>query len=153
MIDIITEKELAVYDLEGKWNDYIGVQKEVLRVLRDDRYFEENEIVNYDSGMLVKITPKGVRETLGSGNRFKILPKVFKTYKVATLKYLPELIRTGNVIEEDVVNSHDENGYHYAYIGNMIIIDGVKYGVRIAIRKKVSTNHFWIHNIDEIKKL
>lgn len=153
MVDIIAEKELALYNLEGKWNDYIGLQKEVLRVLRDERYFEENEIVNTDSNMVIRITPKGIRETLGSGNRFQTLPKAFKTYKVASIKYLPELIRTGNVIEDDVANSHDEKGYHYAYIVNMIIIDGVKYGVRIAIRKKVATNHFWIHNIDEIKKL
>lgn len=153
MVEIITENELALYNLEGKWNDYIGLQKEVLRVLRDEHFFEKNEIVNTDSNMTIRISPKGIRETLGSGNRFQTLPKVFKTYKIATIKYLPEIIRTGNIIEEDVANSHDENGYHYAYIGNMIFIDGVKYGVRIAIRKKVATNHFWIHNIDEIKKL
>ena len=137
MVEIITENELALYNLEGKWNDYIGLQKEVLRVLRDEHFFEKNEIVNTDSNMTIRISPKGIRETLGSGNRFQTLPKVFKTYKIATIKYLPEIIRTGNIIEEDVANSYDENGYHYAYIGNMIFIDRVKYGVRIAIRKKL----------------
>lgn len=35
MISINSKDELSLYNLEGKWNDYIGVQKEVLRVLRE----------------------------------------------------------------------------------------------------------------------
>ena len=40
------QKELAKYNLEGKWNDYVGVQKSVLEVLREEGYFEDNVIVN-----------------------------------------------------------------------------------------------------------
>lgn len=31
--------ELQNYNFDGKWNDYIAVQKEVLRVLRDANFF------------------------------------------------------------------------------------------------------------------
>ena len=77
------------------------------------------------------------------------LPKKLKMYKVAVIRSLPELIKTGYLIEDDVANSHSENGYKYAYIGNRAIIDGVVVGIRIAIKKKIGSNHFWIHNIDE----
>ena len=96
---------------------------------------------------------KGIRETLGNGNRFQTLPKKLKEYKVATIRYLPEIIKTGMVIEFDASNSHDKEGYRYAYIGNEILIDGEIVGVRISIKKKVGSNHFWIHNVDEYKKL
>lgn len=151
MIEINSESEIALYNLDGKWNDYIGLQKEVLMVLRNDGFFEQNEVINAESNMLIKINAKGIRETLGSGNRFQMLPKKLKIYKVATIKYLSEIIRTGYVIDDDVENSHDENGYHYAYINNTIKIDGEEVGVRVAIKKKIASNHFWIHNIDEKK--
>ncbi|MBQ2901014.1 MAG: hypothetical protein IJA07_01225 [Agathobacter sp.] len=64
-----------------------------------------------------------------------------------------ELIKIRIIIECDAPNSNDEVGYRYAYIGNEIIIDGELVGVRISIKKKVSSNQFWIHNIDEYKKL
>jgi len=32
MISINSKDELSLYNLEGKWNDYIGVQKEVVAV-------------------------------------------------------------------------------------------------------------------------
>lgn len=153
MISINTAEELSIYNLEGKWNDYIGVQKEVLEVLRKEGYFEQKEVKNDESDLMIRITSKGIRETLGNGNRFQTLPKKLKEYKVATMRYLPNLIRNGFVIEIDAENSHDKNGYRYAYIGNRILIDDEEVGVRISIKKKVGSNHFWIHNIDECKKL
>ncbi|MBO5338047.1 MAG: hypothetical protein J6A94_13065 [Lachnospiraceae bacterium] len=149
MESICMEQELSIYNLEGKWNDYIGVQKEILQVLREQNYFEQNEVVNTESNIAVRITSKGIRETIGNGNRFQTLPKKLKQFKVATIRYLPELIKTGYIIDIDAVNSHDEAGYRYAYIGNEIAIDDKKVGVRISIKKKVGSNHFWIHNIDE----
>lgn len=153
MISINTKDELSLYSLEGKWNDYIAVQKEVLNVLREENFFERNEVVNDESALRIRVTSKGIRETLGNGNRFQTLPKKLKKYKVATIRYLLELIKTGVVIEIDAPNSHDNNGYKYPYIGNEVLIDGEMVGVRISVKKKVSSNHFWIHNIDEYKKL
>lgn len=152
MISINSKDELSLYNLEGKWNDYIGVQKEVLRVLREKKWFENNNVINMGVNLQIRIASKGIRETLGNGNRFQTLPKKLKEYKVATIRYLPEIIKTGMVIEFDAPNSHDKEGYRYAYIGNEILIDGEIVGVRISIKKKVGSNHFWIHNIDEYKK-
>ena len=106
--NVSTDQELSKFNLEGKWNDYIGVQKEVLHVLRQENFFDTMSVINFDSGMEIRI-----------------------------------------LIEDDVANSHSENGYKYAFIGNRAIIDGVVVGIRIAIKKKVGSNHFWIHNIDE----
>jgi len=153
MISISTKEELSLYNLEEKWNDYVGVQKEVLKVLREEKFFEENEVINKESGMAIRITSKGIRETIGNGNRFQTLPKKLKMYKIATLRYLMELISDGFMIEIDAPNSHDSSGYNYAYIGNEILIDGNLVGIRISIKKKIDSNHFWIHNIDEYKKL
>ena len=54
MISINSKDELSLYNLEGKWNDYIGVQKEVLRVLREQKYFENTYIENLESKMCVR---------------------------------------------------------------------------------------------------
>ena len=71
MISINSKDELSLYNLEGKWNDFIAVQKEVLSVLREQNYFENSNVVNAESKMCIRITTKGIRETLGNGNRFK----------------------------------------------------------------------------------
>lgn len=93
---------------------------------------------------------KGIRETLGNGNRFQKLPKHFKMLKVATIRSLPAIICTGHLWADNVENIHQENGYMFAYINNTILVDEKPVNVRVAIKKKVSTNYFWIHNIDEI---
>ena len=95
MISINSKDELSLYNLEGKWNDYIGVQKEVLKVLREENWFESNKVINVCANLKIRITPKGIRETLGNGKRFQTLPKKLKEYKVATVRYLPKLIKTG----------------------------------------------------------
>lgn len=152
MEKISVAKELSIYNLEGKWNDYIGVQKEVLQVLRDENFFDRGDIKNVNSGLLVRISPKGIKETLGKGNRFQILPKRLKVYKVAAIRYLPKLIETGYIIEDNVDNIHEEGGYKFAYICNDVKMDEEIVRIRISIKKKLNTNHFWIHNIDEYKK-
>ena len=78
---IFLENELSKYNLEGKWNDYIGVQKEVLSVLRKKNFFINNEVVNKKMGVGIKINTKGIKETLGPGKRFQNLPKKLKKYK------------------------------------------------------------------------
>lgn len=40
MESIRTKQELSIYHLEGKWNDYVGVQKEVISVLKKVNYLE-----------------------------------------------------------------------------------------------------------------
>lgn len=141
------QRELATYDLEGKWNDYIGMQKCIIGTLKEEGFFENNVVVNKMSGMIVRISAKGIKETLGKGKRFQNLPKNLKKLKVATLRYLPRVIERGTVLADDVPNAHGDVAL-YAYIMFNVFIDSVEYGIRVAIKKRVCDNIFWIHNID-----
>ncbi|MBO5336185.1 MAG: hypothetical protein J6A94_03530 [Lachnospiraceae bacterium] len=100
MESISMEKELSRYNLEGKWNDYVGIQKEVLRVLRQEGFFMDNEIINKKTGMLIKINTKGIKETLGTGKRFQALPKKLKQYKIATLLHLKQIIENAELLAD-----------------------------------------------------
>lgn len=73
MQSISIESELSVFDLDKRWNDYIGVQKEVLSVLRKENYFANGDIINLETGMHIRLTAKGIKETLGKGNKFQNL--------------------------------------------------------------------------------
>ena len=153
MVSINTEEELSLYNLEGKWNNYIGVQKEVLKVLKNNSFFVKNIVLNQKTDLGIKINPKGIKETLGAGKRFQKLPKRFKMYKVATLSKLKQIIQTAEVLEDEVPNYHVNGMYTFAYLKNEIIIDGEVVVIRISIMKRVDSNWFWIHHIDEKKKV
>ena len=153
MESINIREELLLYNLAGKWNDYIGVQKKVLQILREKEYFVDNEVINKETGMHIKINSKGIRETLGAGNRFQNLPKKLKQYKVASLRHLKEIIESAKLVEDNVENLHEENGYVFAYLSNELEMDGELVCVRISIKKRIASNWFWIHNIDENKKV
>ena len=153
MKNICMQEELDFYNLDRKWNDYVGVQKEVLKVLRSANYFADSEITNKATGMDIKINAKGIKETLGSGNRFQSLPKRMKQYKIAILRHLKWIIENAELLADDVENIHQENGYMFAYLKSEIMLDGTILCVRITIKKKITTNWFWIHHIDEYKKV
>ncbi|MBE5851797.1 MAG: hypothetical protein E7299_02405 [Lachnospiraceae bacterium] len=146
-------EELSRYNLEEKWNDYIGVQKEVLKVLRKEAFFANNDIINRKTGIHIMINAKGIKETVGAGKRFQALPKTLKKYKIATLRHLKKIIESAELIADNIENYHDVSGDTYAYLRNELIIDGEVVSIRISIRKKVTSNWFWIHNIDEKKKV
>ena len=150
--DIKLCEELASYDVDKKWNDYIGLQKSIIDTLRSEGFFENNVVENMESGMLVRITTKGIKETLGAGKRFQSLPKVLKELKIATLRYLPEIIKQGSILEDNVENKHKTEKYLFAYIMSNVVIDNEEYRVIISIKKKVASNLFWIHHIDYMKK-
>ena len=152
MISINTKDELSLYNLEGKWNDYIGVQKEVIAVLKRENYFENNNIVNMCTGINVKINVKGIKETIGTGTRFQRLPKKFKRYKIATIRRLKEVIMSAELLEDNVPNYHTNGIYSFAYLKNEIIIDDELVDIRISIMKRIESNWFWIHHIDEKEK-
>ena len=151
MLSISTEKELSIYDLEGKWNDYVGVQKEVISVLSKLNFCENKDVVNVETGMVVRITTRGIKETIGNGKRFQTLPKNVKEQKIATIRMLPSLIREGKLLEDDVENYHTNNGDKFAYFITPILIDESVHNIRIVVRKKINSNHFYIHHVDTEK--
>ena len=48
MESICMEQELSIYNLDRKWNDFVGVQKEIISVLKEKGYFENRDIVNLE---------------------------------------------------------------------------------------------------------
>ena len=59
MISINSKDELSIYDLGGKWNDYIAVQKEVINVLKVEKFFEQGNIINDKTKMSIRLTARG----------------------------------------------------------------------------------------------
>lgn len=151
MESVCKKDELLRYNLEGKWNDYIGVQKEVLKVLRKENFFTDDKVIIHQTGMVIKINAKGIKETIGPGKRFQALPKSLKEEKIATIRHLKRLIENAELVSDNVPNSHYGNGYTFAYLKAYIKIDNKSVIIRITIKKKIAVNWFWIHNIDEIK--
>lgn len=109
------------------------------------------EVFNDETGMIIRITPRGIKETLGNGNRFQTLPRKVKEQKIATLRLLPILIKEATLVKDEVQNYHDKRHETFAYFISEILIDGEIHTVRIVVKKKVSTNHFYIHHIDTQK--
>lgn len=152
MISISTKNELSLYNLEGKWNDFIAVQKEVIAVLKEEKYFNDNIINNIESGLIIKINPKGIKETIGAGTRFQRLPRKLKEYKISTLRNLKQIIKTAELLDDDVPNYHVGGVYSFAYLRSEVIIDEEMVDVRISIMKRIDSNWFWIHHIDQKEK-
>jgi len=151
MVKINKEHELSRFNLNQKWNDFIAVQKEVISSLKQEGYFDNTNVINKNTGMIIRVTTKGIKETLGAGKRFQSLPKIIKENKIATIRSLKWIIEDAELIADDVENIHNENGYKFAYFSSRILIDEELYYVRISVKKKIASNIFWIHNIDERK--
>lgn len=75
MIKINKEYELSRFNLSQKWNDFIAVQKEVISSLRQEGYFDNTNVINKKTGMIIRVTTKGIKESLGAGKRFQSLQK------------------------------------------------------------------------------
>lgn len=131
-------------------NDYIGVQKAVLKKLTEDGFFADgnNVVVNQESGMTVAITKDGIRETLGKGSRFETLPSKLKKLKIATIQQIPELIKSATVRMNNVANYHNPSSdLKYVYLTSMAKIDNKEYEVEIIVRGSREKNKFWMHKI------
>nr|DAL78723.1 MAG TPA: Large polyvalent protein associated domain 23 [Bacteriophage sp.] len=150
-----TEDVLTHYGIESI-NDYIGVQKAVLNKLVEEGFFTDgsNVSVNQESGMVVVITKRGIRETLGNKNRFETLPRKVKLLKLATIEKLPELIQSATLRADEALNYHNpKSKIKYAYLDSKAKIGEDEYTVEITVRKSEEKNKFWIHKIQlEMKK-
>jgi len=139
------QKEIFSYGVEQKMNDYIGLQKTIIPILEEEGFL--GEVTNEETGMIIEITKKGIKETLGSGKRFQNLPRKLKELKIATIRSLPELIAKAHIVEDDVLNSHGDSA-KYAYFIVSVSIDGVLLNVRINVKKTPAKNKFWLHIVD-----
>lgn len=150
ILDVDIDAEIKSYGVETKFNDYIGMQKRVITVLREEGFFADNEVINEKTEMKIQITVKGIKETLGKNNRFQTLPRELKRLKMATIRSMPDIIKKAKLVKDNVENTHGNNP-KYAYFYADIVIDGIEAGIKIDVRKSVEINKFWIHHM-EIKK-
>ena len=79
--------------------------------------------------------------------------KFKKIAKLVTIRKLPEAIKYGIVIADNVANTHnDKNGNKtFAYIEYPTNVDGNNIVLRIAIKKSPPKNKFWLHSIYTIE--
>ena len=144
-LQVDIQKEISSYGVEQKMNDYIGLQKVILPILEQEGLFKE--VINEETGMVIEITKKGIKETLGSGNRFQKLTRKLKELKIVFIRSLPELIRKAHLLQDDVINFHG-NSSRYAYFVLDAEINGLSVRIRIVVKKTSAKNRFWLHMID-----
>ena len=77
---------------------------------------------------------------------------MLKKYKIVAVRYLKQIIENAELLADNIEYIHEENGYMFAYFNGKVKIDGKIVEVRISVKKKIASNCFWIHNIDETKK-
>lgn len=141
----IKEKILNEFGLNSV-NDYVHVQKKVLETLGNDFF---GEVIVENTGMIVDIGKKGIKETFGPGKRFQTLPRELKLCKLAVVKQLPELIKKAQLVEGDVKNLHGENKTSmFDYLETSTEINGVPCKVKIDIKKSQVKNKFWMHRVE-----
>lgn len=141
--------EITYFGVEKKLNDYIGVQKLVISKLEAENFF--GEVVNEETGMIIDINRKGIKETLGSGKRFQNLPRALKELKIVTIRKLPFIIQKAHLKIDNVKNMHD-NASEFAYFEIDTQINRVLVRISIDVKKTSVKNKFWIHYIDITKE-
>lgn len=146
-IDIINE--IKSLGLENKLNDYIGVQKAVIPKLEEENFF--GEVINEETGMIIDITKKGIKETFGSGKRFQNLPRALKELKIATIRKLPLIIREAHLITSSSKNVHGDAA-EFVYFKIETNINNVPIKISLDVKKTSAKNKFWIHYIDITKE-
>ncbi len=145
----------TIFDSFGikKKGDYIHVQQQVYNTLLAEGFFSDKNgksrtIENKSSGMLVEINKSGINETFNADN-YSRHSKALKTAKLATIRHLPEIIEKGKIIADDVENNHNKNSsVKYAYLESVVSINDNEITVKVAIRKSVEKNKFWVHSVD-----
>ena len=109
-------------------------------------------VINRDSGMVIQITPRGIKETFGEKNFYKLGRKI-KIAKLAVVRDLPDIIKRGKLLTDNVENVHNPNSaVKYAYTESTAIIDGHPITINIDVRKSPDKNIFWVHKVDFAQK-
>ncbi len=140
-----------------KPNDYVHVQRQVFDTLKNEGFFtdeDKNSRIDYneDSGMVVETNKSGIKETFNFAN-FIRLGKTKKAIKLATIRKLPEIIKNGKLVDNDVKNYHNDNSStKFTYIQSTVDVDGNNVLVKIDIKKSPQKNKFWVHRIDILEK-
>lgn len=142
-----------------KLNDYIHIQRQVMTTLETEGFFTDTEHksrvdVNEELGMVIETNKSGIDETF-SFNNFVRLGKFKKIAKLATIRELPNVIKYGHIVANNVANKYDstDRNKKFAYIEHAAEIDGEEVVVKIAIKKSPQKNKFWVHSIYTIENV
>lgn len=137
---------------EGKLNDFVYIQRAVENTLESEGFYTDKEnrsttIRNSDSGMIIEINKKGIKETLDKNN-FGKLGKNLKYLKLSTIKQLPDIIKKGKIILDNASNYKNKNStVSYCYILGNAKVSDIPLEVKITIRKSSQKNKFYVHHI------
>ena len=147
----ISDDVIKKFEIENI-NDYVHVQKQVLSTLNAENFFNDEggkskTVINKDSGMVIVINKKGIKETFNNKNYFNY-SRNLKLAKLASIRKIPELIENGKLILDDEKNYHRNNSsIKYAYIVCETKINGKNANIKITVRKSPQNNKFWVHHI------
>ena len=147
----ISDDVIKKFEIENI-NDYVHVQKQVLSTLNAENFFDyeggkSKTVINKDSGMVIVINKKGIKETFNNKNYFNY-SRNLKLAKLASIRKIPELIENGKLILDDEKNYHRNNSsIKYAYIVCETKINGKNANIKITVRKSPQNNKFWVHHI------
>lgn len=139
-------------DIKYSISDDVHVQKQVLSTLNAENFFDDEggkskTVINKDSGMVIVINKKGIKETFNNKNYFNY-SRNLKLAKLASIRKIPELIENGKLILDDEKNYHRNNSsIKYAYIVCETKINGKNANIKITVRKSPQNNKFWVHHI------
>jgi len=140
-----------------KPGDYIHVQKNVFDTLLKEGFFTDTENrnrvdVNKDSGMLIETNKSGIDETFNLKN-YAHLGMQKKIAKLSTVRMLPEIIKNGKLISDNVENQYGNgNNKKFAYITYNVEIDGNKVALKLDVKKSPQKNKFRVHHIGIIER-
>lgn len=147
----ISDDVIKKFEIENI-NDYVHVQKQVLSTLNAENFFDDEggkskTVIDKDSGMVIVINKKGIKETFNNKNYFNY-SRNLKLAKLASIRKIPELIENGKLILDDEKNHHRNNSsIKYAYIVCETKINGKNANIKITVRKSPQNNKFWVHHI------
>ena len=101
--------------------------------------------------MVIETNKSGIDETFNLKNYARIgIQK--KIAKLSTIRLLPEIIKNGKLIADDVSNQYS-NGENkkFAYITYYAEIDGNSVTLKLDIKKSPQKNKFWVHRVELIE--
>lgn len=98
------------------------VQKTVWEKLIENNIIKKEGtlVKNIQTNMMIEIGHSGIKETFGPGEKYLNLKREMKEMKISVVRYLPQLLQSARLLEDNVLNYHGENLHrkiNFGYIG------------------------------------
>ena len=155
--DSFTQDTVSSFGIQ-KMGDYIHVQRQVFDTLLNEGFFTDiatrsRVVTNESTGMDIEINKKGIFETFNLNN-YGRLGKFKKIAKLSTIRQIPDALKYGTVIADDIENMYnDGNNKTFAYIEYPTKVNGKDVVLKLAIKKSSQKNKFWVHSLYDVKSV